>query len=220
MNNPHCELPDHSVPTEHFSPRGDSSQTHAGGSPTAEELTSCLFFSPDDGRIWLNDQRMLLLHTSSFGTLRREIIERLGQEQARGMFTRAGYLSGARDARLIRERWPQADASSAFRAGTHLHTLEGMTKVEPLHFKFDAESGFYEGSFSGITRAKPTSMSQPMVSARIRCAGPKSATPPGLSAACSGRWWFSAKSNAGAWGMQAAVWLAKPRNNGAMSNAT
>ncbi len=62
MNNPHCELPDHSVPTEHFSPRGDSSQTHAGGSPTAEELTSCLFFSPDDGRIWLNDQRMLLLH--------------------------------------------------------------------------------------------------------------------------------------------------------------
>ncbi|WP_439856757.1 sigma 54-interacting transcriptional regulator [Pseudomonas syringae] len=147
MNNPHCELPDHSVPTEHFSPRGDSSQTHAGGSPTAEELTSCLFFSPDDGRIWLNDQRMLLLHTSSFGTLRREIIERLGQEQARGMFTRAGYLSGARDARLIRERWPQADASSAFRAGTHLHTLEGMTKVEPLHFKFDAESGFYEGEF-------------------------------------------------------------------------
>ncbi|RMU72595.1 Fis family transcriptional regulator [Pseudomonas syringae pv. aptata] len=90
---------------------------------------------------------MLLLHTSSFGTLRREIIERLGQEQARGMFTRAGYLSGARDARLIRERWPQADASSAFRAGTHLHTLEGMTKVEPLHFKFDAESGFYEGEF-------------------------------------------------------------------------
>ncbi|PBP99053.1 sigma-54-dependent Fis family transcriptional regulator [Pseudomonas congelans] len=147
MNNPHCELPDHSVPTEHFSPRGDSSQTHAGDSPTAEELTGCLFFSPDDGRIWLNDQRMLLLHTSSFGTLRREIIERLGQEQARGMFTRAGYLSGARDARLIRERWPQADASSAFRAGTHLHTLEGMTKVEPLHFKFDAESGFYEGEF-------------------------------------------------------------------------
>ncbi|KPZ13990.1 Helix-turn-helix, Fis-type [Pseudomonas amygdali pv. ulmi] len=147
MRIPHCELPDHSVSTEHFLPRGDSSQPDASGSPTAEELTGCLFFSPDDGRIWLNDQRMLLLHTSSFGTLRREIIERLGQEQARGMFTRAGYLSGARDARLIRERWPLADATSAFRAGTHLHTLEGMTKVEPLHFKFDAESGFYEGEF-------------------------------------------------------------------------
>lgn len=147
MNTPHCQLPDHSVATEHFSPRGDSRQPGASGSPTAEELTGCLFFSPEDGRIWLNDQRMLLLHSSSFGNLRREIIERLGREQARGMFTRAGYLSGARDARLIRERWPLADATSAFRAGTHLHTLEGMTKVEPLHFKFDAESGFYEGEF-------------------------------------------------------------------------
>ncbi|KPW23621.1 Sigma-54 dependent transcriptional regulator [Pseudomonas cannabina pv. alisalensis] len=147
MNAPHCQLPDHSVATEHFSPRGDSRQPDVSGSPTAEELTHCLFFSPEDGRIWLNDQRMLLLHSSSFGNLRREIIERLGREPARGMFTRAGYLSGARDARLIRERWPLADATSAFRAGTHLHTLEGMTKVEPLHFKFDAESGFYEGEF-------------------------------------------------------------------------
>lgn len=147
MTRPHSQLPDHRVATEHFSPRGDSSLHDAVGSPTAEELTGCLFFSPDDGRIWLNDQRMLLLHSSSFGTLRREIIERLGQEPARGMFTRAGYLSGARDARLIRERWPLADATSAFRAGTHLHTLEGMAKVESLHFKFDAESGFYEGEF-------------------------------------------------------------------------
>lgn len=151
MNDLHRHLPDHhpdhpAAPSQ-YAPRGDSSQASASQSPTPEELTGCLFFSPDDGRIWLNDQRMLLLHCSSFGTLRREIIERQGVEQARGMFTRAGYLSGARDARLIRERWPNADATAVFRAGTHLHTLEGMTKVEPLHFKFDAESGFYEGEF-------------------------------------------------------------------------
>jgi transcriptional regulator with GAF, ATPase, and Fis domain len=90
---------------------------------------------------------MLLLHSSSFGALRREIIERQGLEQTRGLFTRTGYLSGARDARLIRERWPDADAAAVFSAGTRLHTLEGMTKVEPLHFKFDADSGFYEGEF-------------------------------------------------------------------------
>ncbi|NYS42766.1 AAA family ATPase, partial [Pseudomonas syringae pv. actinidiae] len=71
MSRPHPQLPDHRVTTEYFSPRGDSSLPDAVGSPTAEELTGCLFFSPDDGRIWLNDQRMLLLHSSSFGTLRR-----------------------------------------------------------------------------------------------------------------------------------------------------
>lgn len=146
MNNPHCPLPER-IAAEPFRPRGDSKELSDSSSPTPAELTNCLFFSPDDGRIWLNDQRMLLLHSSSFGALRREIIERQGLEQARGMLTRTGYCSGARDARLIRERWPHADAAAVFRAGTHLHTLEGMTKVEPLHFKFDAESGFYEGEF-------------------------------------------------------------------------
>lgn len=146
MNNPHCPLPER-IAAEPFRPRGDSNELTDSSSPTPAELTNCLFFSPDDGRIWLNDQRMLLLHSSSFGALRREIIERQGLEQARGMLTRTGYCSGARDARLIRERWPHADAAAVFRAGTHLHTLEGMTKVEPLHFKFDAESGFYEGEF-------------------------------------------------------------------------
>ncbi|QHF44376.1 sigma-54-dependent Fis family transcriptional regulator [Pseudomonas sp. S35] len=138
MTNPH---------TAPLPPRGDSRQLSDSSSPTPAELTDCLFFSPEDGRIWLNDQRMLLLHSSSFGALRGEVIERLGLELARGLFTRTGYASGARDARLIRERWPQADAAAVFRAGTHLHTLEGMTKVEPLHFKFDADSGFYEGEF-------------------------------------------------------------------------
>lgn len=141
MTNPHNTSP---AP---YHPRGDSRQLSDSSSPTPAELTDCLFFSPEDGRIWLNDQRMVLLHSSAFGGLRAEAIERLGLEQARGMFTRAGYASGARDARLIRERWPQADAAAVFRAGTHLHTLEGMTKVEPLHFKFDADSGFYEGEF-------------------------------------------------------------------------
>ncbi|WP_397459050.1 sigma 54-interacting transcriptional regulator [Pseudomonas asplenii] len=147
MTNPPNALPDDRAATAHYHPRGDSRQLSDSSSPTPAELTDCLFFSPQDGRIWLNDQRMLLLHSSSFGALRREVIERLGLEQARGLFTRTGYASGARDARLIRERWPQADAAAVFRAGTHLHTLEGMTKVEPLHFKFDADSGFYEGEF-------------------------------------------------------------------------
>lgn len=147
MTNPHSALPDDRVASVPSPPRGDSRQLSDSSSPTTAELADCLFFSPEDGRIWLNDQRMLLLHSSSFGALRAEVIERLGLDQARGLFTRTGYASGARDARLIRERWPQADAAAVFRAGTHLHTLEGMTKVEPLHFKFDADSGFYEGEF-------------------------------------------------------------------------
>ena len=94
--------------------RGDSSHFKAGQSPTMADLTESLFFSPGDGRIWLNDQRMLLWHSSSMGHLRRELIDTLGIDRTRGLLTRAGYVSGARDAQIVRERWPNNDAASVF----------------------------------------------------------------------------------------------------------
>ncbi|WP_443115637.1 sigma 54-interacting transcriptional regulator [Herbaspirillum seropedicae] len=115
--------------------------------PTLADLSECLFFSPGDGRIWLNDQRMLLIHSRSMGTLRRELIDQLGIDQARGLLTRAGYISGARDAQLVRERWPDADPSTILMAGTRLHTLEGLVKVVPVNFSYDPETGRYEGEF-------------------------------------------------------------------------
>ena len=119
--------------------RGDSAHFQQGLPPTLAELTESLLFSPGDGRIWLNDQRMLLLHSSAMGHLRRELIDTLGQERARGLLTRAGYVAGARDAQLVRERWPEGDAASVFMAGTRLHALEGMVKVTPLTFAFDID---------------------------------------------------------------------------------
>ncbi|WP_341891026.1 sigma-54-dependent Fis family transcriptional regulator [Variovorax sp. YR752] len=129
--------------------RGDSSNfdPSRGLPPTLADLTESLFFSPGDGRIWMNDQRMLLIHSSAMGHLRRELIDTLGLERARGLLTRAGYVSGARDAQLVRERWPDGDAASVFMAGTRLHALEGVVKVTPLSFEFDIDRGTYEGEF-------------------------------------------------------------------------
>lgn len=127
--------------------RGDSTQLDFQHSPTLEELTECLCFSPGDGRIWLNDQRMLMIHASSFGVFRREMIDTLGIDKTRGLLTRTGYVSGTRDAELVRQRWPNADPASIFGAGTQLHGLEGLVKVEPVHFEFDTEKGTYNGEF-------------------------------------------------------------------------
>jgi two-component system response regulator HydG len=127
--------------------RGDPVPAEAANQPRLDDITECLFFSPGDGRIWLNDQRMVLMHTSSLGTLRRELIETLGIDRARGLLTRAGYESGARDARLVRERWPDAELLPVFLAGTRLHALEGVVKVEPVEFEIDPERGHYHGEF-------------------------------------------------------------------------
>jgi len=127
--------------------RGDSAHFDHGQPPTLADLTESLFFSPGDGRIWLNDQRMLLWHSSAMGHLRRELIDTLGVDRARGLLTRAGYVSGARDAQLVRERWPERDAAAVFMAGTKLHALEGVVKVTPVAFDFDIDRGTYEGEF-------------------------------------------------------------------------
>ncbi|AJQ95722.1 sigma-54-dependent Fis family transcriptional regulator [Gynuella sunshinyii] len=115
--------------------------------PTLDDLTECLSFSPGDGRIWLNDQRMQLIHTSSFGVLRREMIEAFGMQRARGIMTRTGYASGARDAELMRKRWPGAELTSVLIAGTQLHALEGAVQVETLSVDVDTKKGHYEGEF-------------------------------------------------------------------------
>ncbi len=49
--------------------KGRSEELAAAAPPTLEDLTECLFFALGDGRIWLNDQRMLLFHANTFGTL-------------------------------------------------------------------------------------------------------------------------------------------------------
>ena len=48
-----------------------------------ELLASHLHFSPDDGHIQLFDQRMLLMHASSFAELRREMVSSLGSHKAK-----------------------------------------------------------------------------------------------------------------------------------------
>jgi two-component system, NtrC family, response regulator HydG len=127
--------------------RDDLAHLIEGVPPTLDDLTQSLHFSPGDGRIWLNGHRMQLFHLSSFGALRRELLESLGIEKARGLLTRVGYTAGARDAQLLRERWPDADPVPLFTAGTRMHALEGAVKVEPVHVNFDINRGTYYGEF-------------------------------------------------------------------------
>jgi len=128
-------------------PRGDSDELDDRASPTLRDLTECLFFSPGDGRIWLNNVRMVLMHTLTMGSLRRELVDMLGVERVRGVLTRTGYISGVEGARLVRDQWPNAEPIALFSAGTRLHALEGAVRVEIVHINFDAAKGIYDGEF-------------------------------------------------------------------------
>ena len=55
--------------------RGCSDELDASAAPTMRELTECLYFSIGDGRIWLNDRRMLLFDVANLGMIRREELD-------------------------------------------------------------------------------------------------------------------------------------------------
>ena len=127
--------------------RGASSELETGAAPTFQDLTEALHFALGDGRIWLNDQRMVLMQSVVFGRIRQEIIDAFGVETARSLFMRVGYMQGMRDAELIQKRFPQEDLTHALAAGPRVHTLEGFVKVTTKHFEFDSERGTYLGEF-------------------------------------------------------------------------
>jgi len=119
----------------------------AAASPDLADLTSRLHFSPEEGRIWLDDQRMVLIHASALGVLRREVIENVGLERARGLLTRMGYNSGANDAELARRLRPDANLQDMFAVGPQLHAIEGIVHVEQVRLDLDVERGRYYGEF-------------------------------------------------------------------------
>jgi DNA-binding NtrC family response regulator/predicted hydrocarbon binding protein len=110
-------------------------------SPTLKDLTDQVHFLGNDGKIWLEEQRMLLLQSAAMGSFRRELIEMLGVERAKGLFLRLGYQSGLTDAELARKLRPEGDAVEMFLTGPQLHSLKGMVKVTPLELHIDLESG-------------------------------------------------------------------------------
>ncbi len=111
------------------------------------EMRSRLRFLPDSGQIWLDEQRMIMVHAGAMGELRRELIETLGHDRARGVLTRMGYASGTRDADFVRRLFPNASDNDVYIMGPQLHNLEGIVNVKPVKFEMNTARGICEGEF-------------------------------------------------------------------------
>ena len=126
---------------------GTISMNEAGSVPDLDELASRLRFAYDHGHIWLGETRMILLHSAAMASLRKELVDSLGAERARGVLTRTGYASGARDAELARKLCPNASDADVLGMGPLLHTLEGIVTVRTVRLDIDIAEGRYYGEF-------------------------------------------------------------------------
>jgi len=127
--------------------RGDSRLLDEGAPPTLADLAGALQFALGDGRIWLNDERMIMMQTQVLGHLRKELIETVGMESARSLFYRTGWVQGEKYADLVQKRFKQTDLTACLAAGPRLHTMEGFVKVTTKRFEFDVARGHYHGEF-------------------------------------------------------------------------
>ncbi len=126
---------------------GDLVPVEGPSLPDISDLSGRLRFASKEGRIWLDDQRMMLLHLKAFSAMREELIGALGTQDARAVLMRMGYTSGAHDARLARRVRPSASLFEAFSVGPQLHALEGIVQVEPVHVELEPERGHFFGEF-------------------------------------------------------------------------
>lgn len=121
---------------------GTNRDSHA----SFNDLINSLRFSPKEGRIWLDSDRVALIHMSSLGFLREQVINKLGIEEARGVLTRMGYSAGTKDAVIARKVRTRSTLDS-FLAGPHLHSLHGMLFAQPVRVEGDTKTGQFYGEF-------------------------------------------------------------------------
>ena len=106
-------------------------------------LRSRLRFDLGAGQIWLDEQRMLLMHAKAFGALRKELYETLGARRAQGALLRMGYVSGLHHARVARSLSGQGEEFDLYRIGPTLHEFEGLVKVDITEYRADPDGEFH-----------------------------------------------------------------------------
>ena len=93
-----------------------------------EEL---LELDPEGGLIRFAGQRALLLDAVAMGLLRKYLVENFGLTTARTVLTQFGFAHGWRMAEALRAEFKWDSEEDWRRAGTRIHALEGLFRVEP-----------------------------------------------------------------------------------------
>jgi two-component system, NtrC family, response regulator HydG len=89
-----------------------------------------LELDPEGGVIRFAGQRALLLDAVAMGLLRKYLVENFGLTAARTVLTQFGFAHGWRMAEAMKAEFNWASDDDWQRAGTRIHALEGLFRVE------------------------------------------------------------------------------------------
>ncbi|VEF46821.1 putative PucR family transcriptional regulator [Bacillus freudenreichii] len=107
--------------------------------------------NPRTGMITFNQKRMVLVSAEALGLLRRDLINTLGMDRAKGFLMRYGWEWGKKDGESVASMYNWKNQKELMLAGPVLHTLEGVVTVEPDTLLLSEDSihftGFWRNSF-------------------------------------------------------------------------
>jgi len=110
-------------------------------------LSQQIKFQNRDGKIWFDEQRVLLLQLAALAIFRKEQIETLGLERAKGFFMRLGYSLGQKDALLAKRLAKSKDPVDILRTGFDLHSLKGMARIEECKLEVNQEKRHFNAEY-------------------------------------------------------------------------
>ena len=113
-------------------------------------LLEKLRFQPEEGKVWLAEQRTVLMGLGGLAAFRQEIIATLGMERGKSFFMRLGFYLGLSDAALARKLEPDASWDQLFLLGPQLHHLRGMAKVTPHKLHWDPDNNDFHAEFEWV----------------------------------------------------------------------
>ena len=111
------------------------------------DLLKILEIQKEEGKIFLGNDRVLIIDTASLGMLRKELVEILGMEVARGVLTRFGYAQGWRTAHSLKKNIPWDNDKEWERGGGRLHQVEGVVKVTAVKNSKYFKEGHWDNSY-------------------------------------------------------------------------
>jgi sugar diacid utilization regulator len=106
-------------------------------------VNELLTVQPDTKKIFLKDQRIILMEADSLGTLRKELISSLGIDRAKGFLLRYGWQCGYNVATDLMKIFPRDDTMKWFETGPQFHEITGSVLVTMNELIYHPETGYY-----------------------------------------------------------------------------
>ncbi len=105
------------------------------------DLREMLSFEPEQGRLLLGGERMLLFRQDALAVLRRLLYEQVGEQLARTILSRFGHRCGYGDYETLIKTFNWDTEEDRLRAGPAMHAWEGIAQVEMVFVDYDRNKG-------------------------------------------------------------------------------